>query len=134
MVNRPNLRIPLDVVIERGEKKYTVSPEAVKASDRIVDAGIKTMMLLEEFVSTSQFVLWNGPLGVYQEGFNAGTEQLAKAITRSNVTSIVGGGDTIASLEDLGLMDKFGFVSTGGGAMLDFLANETLPGIEVLKR
>ena len=102
-------------------------------SDRIVDAGLKTMMLLEEFVSTSRFVLWNGPLGVYQEGFTAGTQQFAKAVVRNNTPSVIGGGDTIASIEDLGLLDKFGFVSTGGGAMLDFLANETLPGIEVLK-
>ncbi|HEY4498456.1 MAG TPA: phosphoglycerate kinase [Candidatus Paceibacterota bacterium] len=134
IINRPNLRIPLDVLVQREGEEHALEPEKVKMSDRIVDAGLKTVMLLEQFVSESSFVLWNGPLGVYQEGFVVGTHQFAKAMIRSKAISVVGGGDTIAAIEDLGLMEKFGFISTGGGAMLDFLANETLPGIEVLKK
>ena len=74
-----------------------------------------------------------GPLGYFEEGGVEGNEACAKAISESKATSIVGGGDTVASIEHLGIMEKIYFVSTGGGAMLDFLANGTLPGIEAIK-
>jgi 3-phosphoglycerate kinase len=80
----------------------------------------------------SKFILWNGPLGNYEIGFKDSTLELAKKIADSEAMSIVGGGDTVASIAELGLSSKFSFISTGGGAMLDFLANETLPGIEAL--
>ncbi len=134
MVNNPKLRVPLDVLIERDGKTHTEPPEALSVSDRIVDAGLKTVMLLEEFVAQSDFVLWNGPLGVYQEGFTVATEQFAKTVSRSRAKSIIGGGDTIAAVERIGKLDEFDFVSTGGGAMLEYLSKETLPGIEALKR
>src|SRR3989338_6796890 len=95
IINRPNLRIPLDVLVQREWEEHALEPEKVKMSDRIVDAGLKTVMLLEQFVSESSFVLWNGPLGVYQEGFVVGTHQFAKAMIRSKAISVVGGGDTI---------------------------------------
>ncbi len=133
IVNNPNLRIPLDVVVKRDGATETVSPEAVRTSDYIVDLGIKTVELLEQFASESKFILWNGPLGLYQDEFMTGTEQFAKSVARSGARSIIGGGDTIAAVEKLGLSEKFSFISTGGGAMLEFLANETLPGIEALK-
>ena len=72
-------------------------------------------------------------MGYFEEGAVIGNNACAKAISESNATSIVGGGDTIASVQDLGIMNKIYFVSTGGGAMLDFLANGTLPGIEAIK-
>ncbi|HEX7651347.1 MAG TPA: phosphoglycerate kinase, partial [Candidatus Paceibacterota bacterium] len=77
-------------------------------------------------------VLWNGPLGNYEKGFVASTEALARAIAAGSAYSIIGGGDTIGAIEKLGLDDRFSFVSTGGGAMLDFLAKGTLPGIQAL--
>lgn len=134
IINHPNLRIPIDLVVARAGETHTVVSEEVLVTDRIVDAGVKTMMLLDEFANDSDFILWNGPLGVYQEDFTAGTLQFAKSIGRSKAMSVVGGGDTIAAIEKLGLKDAFGFISTGGGAMLDFLANETLPGLEALTR
>jgi len=134
IINQPNLRIPLDVAIERGGTVSFVEPPSVSPVDRIVDLGPKTGELLEQFASESEFILWNGPLGVYQEGRVVGTQSFAKAVARNPGKSVVGGGDTIAAIEKLGLMEKFGFVSTGGGAMLEFLANETLPGIEALKK
>lgn len=134
IINQPNLRTPLDVLVERSGTVSFVRPELVTPMDRIVDLGPKTCELLDQFASESKFILWNGPLGVYQEGFRTGTQSFAKSVSRSRAKSVIGGGDTIAAVENLGLMEKFGFVSTGGGAMLEFLASETLPGIEALKR
>ena len=78
--------------------------------------------------------MWNGPLGDYEEGFSEHTEKLAHSIVDFGEKCIVGGGDTVASISKLGLLPKFGFVSTGGGAMLQFLLEGTLPGIEAIKK
>ena len=77
-------------------------------------------------------VLWNGPLGFYERGFTAGTEAFAEGVAHADVRAIVGGGDTVASIESLGLDEKFTHVSTAGGAMLEFLEKGTLPGIEAI--
>ncbi|MBX4189130.1 phosphoglycerate kinase [Candidatus Parcubacteria bacterium] len=102
--------------------------------ERIVDAGPKTIEALKEKIDQSETILWNGPLGEYEKGAQEWTLALAKVLSESGKKVIVGGGDTLAAIRELNLFDKFFFVSTGGGAMLDFLANETLPGIEALKR
>lgn len=102
--------------------------------ERIVDAGPKTIEALKEKISEAQTILWNGPLGEYEVGAKEWTLALAKALAESGKKVIVGGGDTLAAIKELNLFDKFFFVSTGGGAMLDFLASGTLPGIEALKR
>ena len=125
--------MPIDVMVRRGDEAIVISSEEVKVSDTIVDVGPETSALLEGLVRQSKFILWNGPLGICEDGFAEGTECLAKAIATSRAQSVLGGGDTVAAVEKLGLTEKFGFVSTGGGAMLEFLANETLPGIEVIK-
>jgi len=101
---------------------------------RIVDAGPKTIENLKSKVENAKLILWNGPLGEFEKGYKTGTLELAKLIANSNAETIVGGGDTLSAIKELGLLEKFSFVSTGGGAMLDFLATGTLPGIEVLKR
>ena len=88
---------------------------------------------MSKTISESNFILWNGPLGNYEIGFKEKTILLAKMLSESGKKVIVGGGDTVAAIKELNIEDKFTFVSTGGGAMLDFLANETLPGIEVLE-
>ncbi|MBI3421062.1 MAG: phosphoglycerate kinase [Candidatus Sungbacteria bacterium] len=77
-------------------------------------------------------VLWNGPLGSIEEGFDEGTNRLARALAASSAHVIVGGGDTVSVIHHMGLAEKFYHVSTGGGAMLTFLATGTLPAIEAL--
>ena len=77
--------------------------------------------------------MWNGPLGFYEEGFTAGSRDLLGLIAGSRAMSIIGGGDTVALINEMGSIEQFTFVSTGGGAMLEYLANETLPGIDVLR-
>src|SRR3989344_8920776 len=116
------------------ETSKIILPEDTIVEDKkIMDAGPITMENLKSKINNSKLVLWNGPLGSYERGYNVATLQLAKLIAESGNESIVGGGDTLAAIEELNLLDKFSFVSTGGGAMLDFLAAGTLPGIEALK-
>ena len=118
LLNTGKIILPEDTIIKDG---------------KILDAGPRTMENLKSIISASKLVLWNGPLGGYENGYKVATLALAKIISESSCESIIGGGDTIASIKELDLFDKFSFVSTGGGAMLDFLATGTLPGIEALK-
>ena len=118
LLNTGKIILPEDTIIKDG---------------KILDAGPRTMENLKSIISTSKLVLWNGPLGGYENGYKVATLALAKIISESSCESIIGGGDTFASIKELNLFDKFSFVSTGGGAMLDFLATGTLPGIEALK-
>ena len=98
-----------------------------------LDANTDTLLNCKLQIANSKLILWNGPLGKYEDGLKAGTLSLAQMIADSGKESIVGGGDTLAALNELNIFDKFSFVSTGGGAMLAFLAKGTLPGIEALK-
>ncbi len=126
--------IPVDVVVENEEGKvFTKKPERVLNDENILDAGEKTILYLESLLKEVRFVLFNGPLGDYEKGFGKSTEELIKAIAKSKTISIIGGGDSTAFVNRLGIEDKFTFVSTGGGAMLEFLLNETLPAIKALK-
>jgi len=98
-----------------------------------LDSNDETLAMLKDKINESEFILWNGPLGDYEHGYTEGTFNLASLIAESGKTSIVGGGDTLAAIKKLNIIDKLTFVSTGGGAMIDFLAQGTLPGIEALK-
>ncbi len=139
ILNNPKLIIPLDVMVLRpdGTSDYK-SPDQVLPDEYISDVGPKTMENLRKIISTSKTIVWNGPLGKYKKGFKDKTKELAKIITevteKNGIESIVGGGDTLTSIESPDIDRKFSFVSTGGGAMLDFLVNETLPGIEALEK
>lgn len=131
----PKIELPIDVVVARGGERIVCLPSEVQKGDVISDAGPETIRMIKKEIVPAKFVLWNGPLGKFEEGYHEGTNALAAAIAEKgpDTFSLVGGGDTVASLQELGVMEKFSFVSTGGGAMLDFLANETLPGLEALK-
>ncbi|MDO8435998.1 MAG: phosphoglycerate kinase [bacterium] len=98
------------------------------------DIGQKTIKLFKEKIFSAKTVFWNGPLGMFEKKeFAKGTEEIARAIVRSGVFSVVGGGETVDFINSLGLLSKFNHVSTGGGAMIEFLSGEKLPGIEVLR-
>lgn len=130
----PKLLLPSDVVVENPMAKMTKSPDQVGPDEKILDAGPRAISDLSDMLSEAAFVLWNGTLGAYESGYSEGTEALAKAIAESRARSIIGGGDTIAAVSKMGILDKFSFVSTGGGAMIEFLAKGTLPGIEALNQ
>ncbi len=125
--------VPLDIVTA---DKAVKPANGLGTGDANMDMGPQTLDMLKEKIRSAKFILWNGPLGMYEKGFIEGTTALAQAIadaTGLGATSIVGGGDTLAAIAKLGIEDRFSFVSTGGGAMLDFLAKGTLPGIEALE-
>lgn len=108
------------------------SHDQMRPDEVILDHGPATSALLAEHVQKSKTIVWNGPLGNYERGFIDATDAFAIAVAEANAHSVIGGGDTIAAIRSLGLLQKFSFVSTGGGAMLDFLAKGTLPGIIAL--
>ncbi|MDQ3089744.1 MAG: phosphoglycerate kinase [bacterium] len=126
--------LPVDACILSAGHIRIDNIDKVRAEDSIVDAGSETLLMLKEKINESSVILWNGPMGNYEKGYKQGTLELAKALSESGKETIMGGGDTLAAIQELGIFDKFTFVSTGGGAMLDFLATGTLPGIEAIKK
>lgn len=140
IVKNPKILLPVDVTVKRGENSLVIDAKSVLPGDVIMDAGPKTVAELSDLINKCKFVLWNGPLGNYELGYEQYTIDLAKVIASATVsrkgelTSILGGGDTVASIAKLGIERDYSFVSTGGGAMLDYLANETLPAAEALNQ
>ncbi len=129
----PKLQVPVDVIARGAGGSKNKSADTVFSDEKIVDAGTETLADLRALIERAKFVLWNGPLGEYESGFDAGTIALAEMLAESDAETIIGGGDLLAVVSKLGLLERFSFVSTGGGAMLEFLANGTLPGIEALR-
>jgi phosphoglycerate kinase len=99
-----------------------------------VDIGPKTVAAYAKIIAGAKTIVWNGPLGVFEiDKFAKGTIGIAAAVAASGAISIVGGGDSIAAVKKAGVKDKISHISTGGGASLEFLAYETLPGIDALE-
>jgi phosphoglycerate kinase len=134
IVKNPKLLLPSDVVVSSARGRAVKAPDAVAGDENILDAGPKTISDLTQILSAAKFVLWNGPIGDYEHDFAQGTEALAQAVIASKARSVIGGADTVAVLSKMGILDKFGFVSTGGGAMIEFLAKGTLPGLDALQK
>jgi phosphoglycerate kinase len=132
LMRRENVLTPTDVVVGGGRGTSVVPVDDVRPDEKILDVGITSMEELEPYILNAKTILWNGPLGNYEAGFDAATKSCARVIAESDAFSVVGGGDTVTAIESLGLSDKFDFVSTAGGAMLEFLEKGTLPGIDAL--
>lgn len=130
---RRNLLLPEDVVVKGKGGVSTKEPCDIAHSDTIVDAGAKSISTLLPLIARARFILMNGPLGNYEEGFDGATKEILKQVAKSKALSIIGGGDTVALVTKAKMEKRFSFVSTGGGAMLAFLAKGTLRGIEALK-
>jgi 3-phosphoglycerate kinase len=112
------LHIPSDQIIEKGQ---------------YFDIGPQTAAKYADLAKTAKLIVWNGPMGVFEDDrFMGGTRVVAEAIAASAAAKVIGGGDTISAVNKLGLLDKMGFVSTGGGAMLVFLAGQDMPGLKAL--
>jgi phosphoglycerate kinase len=134
-----DLRLPLDVVVA---KDFTPDAEHKVVTIKEIPSGWTAMGIgpqtVEEFsavIGKAKTIVWNGPLGVFEmKAFAGGNEAIAKAVIASKALSIVGGGDSIAALNALGLTDKITHISTGGGATLELLEGKTLPGIAALDR
>ena len=132
IMNHLNILLPVDVTVKGKDGVRVITPDDVKPDENILDSGPKTVEMLADYIAEAKTILWNGPLGDYEHGFNTETESLAKAIAESDAYTIVGGGDTIAAIESLCLQDKFSFLSTAGGAMLTFLEHGSLPAIDAV--
>ncbi len=126
--------LPLDVSVSGPAGVRVCAPHEVGQDEMIVDAGPETITMLGSYILSAKMVIWNGPLGNYEKGFSAQTESVASLLADSTALSFVGGGDTVASIERLGIKESFTFVSTAGGAMLDFLVDGRLPGIDALMK
>ncbi|WP_050461759.1 phosphoglycerate kinase [Herbaspirillum autotrophicum] len=129
--------IPVDVVCGKEFSPTAVATikdaTAVEDDDMIFDIGPKTAAILAAQIAKSGTIVWNGPVGVFEfDQFGAGTKALAQAIADSPGFSIAGGGDTLAAIAKYNIADKVGYISTGGGAFLEFLEGKTLPAVEIL--
>jgi len=136
LLKSSKLLLPTDVVILRKGKKHIVSIDDVGKQDKICDIGPASTERIIEKIYKAKLVVWNGPTGWYEAGFDTATMAIGKALTKSRAKAIIGGGDTAAVIEKmlakLPLKQKQIFISTGGGATLDFLAKGTLPGVQSL--
>jgi phosphoglycerate kinase len=132
LLKKENILLPVDVIAVTGTSKRAVACDGVLPHEKILDIGPKSIALLAPCIAEAKTILWNGPLGYYEGGHDDATKACAKLIAESSAHSIIGGGDTVAAIESLGLQDSFSFLSTSGGAMLEFLEKKTLPGIEAL--
>jgi len=137
-VRGADVPIPSDVVVAKefsADAAATVKQVAeVAADDMILDIGPDTAKRYAAMIAQAGTVLWNGPVGVFEfDQFGGGTETLAHAIADSKAFSIAGGGDTIAAVEKYGVAGKISYISTGGGAFLEFLEGKELPAVVALK-
>lgn len=129
--------IPVDVVCGKEFSPTAVATVKdaadVADDDMIFDIGPKTAAMLSAQLAKAGTIVWNGPVGVFEfDQFGAGTKALAQAIAGSDGFSIAGGGDTLAAIAKYGITDQVGYISTGGGAFLEFLEGKTLPAVEIL--
>jgi len=129
--------LPDDVVVtdkvEEGASAQTVDATAVPADKAIVDIGPKAVAAFRKALDGAGTVLWNGPMGVFEiPAFAEGTRAIAQALADSTATTVIGGGESVAAVEQLGLADKMTHISTGGGASLEFLEGRELPGVAAL--
>lgn len=131
------LLLPVDVVVADAfaadAKHQTVAVDKVPAGWRILDIGPKSVANIGAVLKKAKTVVWNGPMGVFEfPAFAAGTVAVAKALAASKATSVIGGGDSAAAVEQAGVADKITHISTGGGASLEFLEGKVLPGVAAL--
>jgi phosphoglycerate kinase len=134
-----NVPLPVDVVVAKelsATSKVTTKDVAlVSDDDLILDIGPKSAAILTAALKDAATIVWNGPVGVFEhEQFAAGTRAIAQAIAGSSAFSLAGGGETVAALAKFGVTGKIGYVSTAGGAFLEFLEGKTLPAVEILEQ
>lgn len=138
LMGKVNIPLPTDVVVA---KEFAESAEAVTKSvdevtddEMILDIGPETSHLFAQILKNSSTILWNGPVGVFEfDQFGNGTKVMAEAIAESDAFSIAGGGDTLAAIDKYGVESRISYISTGGGAFLEFVEGKKLPAVAVLE-
>ena len=131
--------LPVDIVVAddfaADANHYTVDVHEIPADMEGLDCGEKTSALFAETIKNSKTIFWNGPAGVFEfDAFAVGTRAIAEAVADAEGESIIGGGDSVAAINKYGLADKMTFVSTGGGASMELVQGEALPGVEALRQ
>ena len=138
LLDRVHIPLPTDVVVAKAlsadATAVTKSVHEVKADEMILDIGPDSTATICEMMGQAGTILWNGPVGVFEMSqFAEGTKALALSIVESQAFSLAGGGDTLAAIEQFGLSDKISYISTGGGAFLEFVEGKTLPAVAALE-
>lgn len=139
LMAKTEIPVPTDVVVGSEFSETAVatlkSADQVDANDMIFDIGPDTSAKLAEIIKSAKTILWNGPVGVFEfDQFGEGTKALAKAIADSDGFSIAGGGDTLAAVDKYGIADKVSYISTGGGAFLEYVEGKVLPAVAMLEK
>jgi len=134
-----DIPVPQDVVVATEFSETAVatvkSAEDVADDEMILDIGPKSAEYLAEIISNAKTIVWNGPVGVFEfDQFGKGTEVIARAIAKSDAFSIAGGGDTLAAVDKYGIKEQISYISTGGGAFLEFLEGKELPAVAILQQ
>ena len=137
LMDQVEIPLPIDVVVapgvDEGRRASVKLAAEVSAEDMILDVGPQTAAEIAERVGEAATILWNGPLGVFEhDAFAEGTRVLAEAIADSEGFSLAGGGDTLAAIDQFGIADRVSYISTGGGAFLEYVEGRTLPAVAVL--
>ena len=139
--NNVKIHLPLDCIIAKEIKKGTkleVSPSySIKNNMMNLDIGPKSLASFEKIIKNSKKIVWNGPMGVFEiDEFSNGTNKIAELVSNVSLKgsfTLVGGGDSVAAINKNKINKNISFISTGGGALLDYISNENLPAIEILK-
>lgn len=132
-----DLKLPIDHIvaaeISAGKETKILDEFPIPPDMMALDIGPKTIQAYKSVIAQAKTILWNGPMGVFEiEEFSQGTMKIAEAVAESSALSIIGGGDSVAAVAKAGVSDRISHISTGGGASLEYIAYETLPGIEAL--
>ena len=133
----PKVVVPVDTVvapeIDNEAKFKTVDIMAIPDNQMGVDIGPRTIALFKDALKKAKTVIWNGPMGIFEiPNFAQGTKEIAKAMAELDATTIIGGGDSAAAVNQLGFADKMTHISTGGGASLEFLEGKEMPGVAAI--
>jgi phosphoglycerate kinase len=136
---RASIPVPVDVVVATefaaDAAPVTKNADQVADDELILDIGPQTAAQLAEILNGAGTIIWNGPVGVFEyDAFGDGTQALAEAIASSDAFSVAGGGDTLAAIDKYGVRDRISYISTGGGAFLEFVEGKKLPAVEMLER
>lgn len=134
-----NISIPIDVVVAKSiseDAESQIKPiNRVDSDDLILDVGPDTSKVLSKDLEGAGTIIWNGPLGVFEyDQFASGTESIARSVANSSAFSIAGGGDTLAAIDKFGISSQISYISTGGGAFLEFVEGKKLPAISILEQ
>ncbi len=128
------IKIPSDLAVDVNGKRKEIAVEELPTNYQICDIGTKTIREYDEIISKAKSIVISGPMGVFEnKEFMKGTKEILEAIAKSKAFSLIGGGHTVAAVEQLGLEKKMGYVSTAGGALIEFLMGEKLPGVAALE-